>query len=75
MWVCVYLFTVHSSRYPINHSILGCILLILLFQGSMAFSESITLSKYPVYADYQLSTPQCFPKPRKGKGNRIRRDE
>ena len=59
LWVVVFLFTVHG--FYINYSCVGCILLILLFQGSMAFSESITLSKYPSYADYQATTSQCIP--------------
>ena len=50
-----------------HYSITGVIFLILLFQGSMAFSESITLSKYPSYADYQLFTSQCIPVPKAGK--------
>lgn len=48
----------------LNWTCLGCIQLILLFQGSMNFGESITLSKYPAYAEYQKTTSQCFPLPR-----------
>lgn len=48
----------------LNWTCLGCIQLILLFQGSMNFGESITLSKYPAYAEYQKSTSQCIPLPR-----------
>mmetsp|Transcript_94315 Transcript_94315/g.184946 ORF Transcript_94315/g.184946 Transcript_94315/m.184946 type:complete len:344 (+) Transcript_94315:26-1057(+) len=79
MWVCVYLFTLSSvfnesnptspvcttpsvSHY-VNWTCLGCIQLILLFQGSMAFGESITLSKYPQYAHYQKTTSMCVPLP------------
>lgn len=47
--------------YYINTSIIGLLLLIMLFQGSMSFSESITSSKYPLYKEYQKSTPQCIP--------------
>ena len=79
MWVCIYLFSLSSAVYALpvgtastatelllpflNWSGLGCLQLILLFQGSMAFGESITLSKYPDYAAYQRSTSQCFPMP------------
>ena len=59
MWVVIFLFTVHG--FYINYSCIGCVLLILLFQGSMAFSESITLSKYPAYETYQITTSQCIP--------------
>lgn len=31
--------------YGVNWSVLGCLQLIMLFQGSMAFGESISLSK------------------------------
>ncbi len=51
----------------LNYSAAGFIILILLFQGSMSFGESITLSKYPAYADYQLRTSQCVPFPKRGK--------
>ena len=59
MWVVIFLFTVHG--FYINYSCIGCILLILLFQGSISFSESITLSKYPSYEEYQMRTSQCIP--------------
>ena len=42
---------------------MGAILLVLLFQGSTRFTESITLKKYPAYADYQKCTSQLVPLP------------
>eukprot|EP01039_Chlorochromonas_danica_P007706 gene7706-8513_t len=45
----------------VNWTVLGCIQLILLFQGSMTFSESISSQKYPEYKDYQKTTSQCIP--------------
>jgi len=64
MWVCVYLFSItDSSSRLVNWTVLGCIQLILLFQGSMSFGESITVAKYPKYKDYQQSTHQCIPCP------------
>jgi steroid 5-alpha reductase family enzyme len=47
--------------YYINTSIVGILLLVMLFQCSMAFGESITSSKYPLYKQYQKSTSQCIP--------------
>lgn len=47
----------------VNWTCLGCLQLILLFQGSMAFGESITRAKYPEYAQYQQTTSQCIPLP------------
>lgn len=66
IWVCVYLFSLTSNNsFDFNHlynwSIYGCILLILLFQGSTAFSESITAEKYPIYRIYQREVPQTIP--------------
>lgn len=36
-------------------------LLIVLFLGSSAFAEEISLSKYPEYADYCKKVPKFFP--------------
>ena len=65
-WVVVYLFSLtgeQSHPYGLNWTVLGAFLLILLFQGSLSFSEGITLSKYPAYASYQKRTSQCIPFP------------
>ena len=61
IWVCVYLFSALAMGEIYNWSVLGVALLLLLFQGSIQFSESITLSKYPAYAEYQASVPQLIP--------------
>ena len=62
IWVTLYSFTIQRNKFY-NFTILGSILLILLFQGSMQFSESITLSKYKEYNTYRKKTPQCIPFP------------
>jgi steroid 5-alpha reductase family enzyme len=59
MWVCIYAFSI--SKGLLNFYFTGVFLLITLFMGSMAFGESITLSKYPKYKEYQQRTSQCFP--------------
>lgn len=77
MWVCMYLFSVPFSTVApavaagtpgwralwdvMNWTGLGCVQLMLLFQGSMSFGEAITLSKYPTYRDYQKITSMCIP--------------
>ena len=64
IWVCVYGFCVSHAKSVwemVNVYILGAVLLVLLFQGSIAFGESITQKKYSKYAAYQLSTSQCIP--------------
>ena len=49
----------------LNWTILGAALLTLLFLGSTVFTESITASKYPAYADYQRRTSMLVPLPRR----------
>lgn len=73
LWICVYLFSiipaldsVSTALDPglglfINWTILGCLQLILLFQGSTNFSESITAEKYPAYRKYQQEVSQTIP--------------
>lgn len=42
-------------------TVLGAVLLTMLFVGSTIFTESITRSKYPEYADYQARTSAIIP--------------
>ena len=42
------------------------VLLTLLFLGSTRFTESISLSKYPSYAQYQKRTSALLPLPPRG---------
>jgi steroid 5-alpha reductase family enzyme len=46
-------------------TVAGAVLLTLLFVGSTKFTESITLSRYPEYADYQRRTSAVVPWPPK----------
>eukprot|EP01130_Rhizamoeba_saxonica_P005844 TRINITY_DN2311_c0_g1_i1.p1 TRINITY_DN2311_c0_g1~~TRINITY_DN2311_c0_g1_i1.p1 ORF type:complete len:299 (-),score=29.69 TRINITY_DN2311_c0_g1_i1:81-977(-) len=61
IWVCVYGFAVVASGEFFHWSMIGVVLLILLFQGSTAFTEWITAKKYPKYAIYQKSTSRIIP--------------
>lgn len=63
MWVCVYCFVISTTGQVFHPSAVGWILLVLLFQGSMAFSESITRAKYPAYGKYQALVSRCVPFP------------
>ena len=45
----------------------GAVLLVLLFQGSTRFTESITAGKYPEYAEYRKTTSALVPLPPFGK--------
>ena len=41
-------------------SIIGCLLLIILFYNSAQFSEEISKDKYPEYENYQKNVPMFF---------------
>jgi steroid 5-alpha reductase family enzyme len=65
IWVCFYLFSISASGEWFNWSIAGCLLLIVLFQGSSSFSEEISAGKYPQYIEYQKSVSRFIPFRRK----------
>lgn len=62
IWIAIYLFSVAATGAWINWSIAGCLLLVILFQGSSDFSESISAEKYPEYKKYQAETGRFVPK-------------
>lgn len=61
VWCCFYLFTVGTGIGIINWSIIGALLLIVLFLGSSAFGEEISASKYPEYEQYCKKVSKFFP--------------
>lgn len=61
-WCALYLFTIAGGIGIVNWSLIGALLLIALFQGSSAFAEEISISKYPEYTEYCKQTPKFFPK-------------
>ena len=61
IWVCFYLFSVGAGMGIFNWSIIGALLLIVLFQGSSSLAEEISSSKYPEYEKYCQSVPRFFP--------------
>jgi steroid 5-alpha reductase family enzyme len=61
IWIAFYLFSVAASGQWLNWSICGCLLLVVLFQGSATFSEEISAGKYPAYAEYQRTVPRFLP--------------
>ena len=65
MWVAFYAFSIAASGQHqwLNWTAIGPALLILLFQGSTAFTEAITLRKYPAYAAYQRTVSRLLPMP------------
>lgn len=61
IWVVFYFFSVIASGEWLNWSVVGCVLLIILFKGSSDFSEDISANKYPEYKNYQASVPRFIP--------------
>jgi steroid 5-alpha reductase family enzyme len=61
MWWTVYLFSVSAGAAWINPSIGGALGLTAVILGSTNLTESISLSKYPAYADYQRRTSMLVP--------------
>ncbi len=53
IWIVFYFFSVAATGQWINWSVMGAILLVLLFLGSSNFSEAISSGKYPDYKDYK----------------------
>lgn len=67
-WWLLYVLGAMAAHRWLNWSIVGSILLSVLFVGSTRFTESISSSKYPAYADYQRSTSAQIPwRPKKSR--------
>ena len=61
IWIVFYFFSVAATGQWINWSVMGAILLVLLFWGSSNFSESISVGKYPDYTEYKKRIPRFIP--------------
>jgi steroid 5-alpha reductase family enzyme len=62
-WWMVYLFAVAASGEVLLPTVVGPVLLVLLFHGSTVFTESITAGRYPAYAAYQQRVARVLPWP------------
>jgi len=60
-WWLLFLLGVVAAGSLWQWTVLGAVLLTTLFIGSTRFTESITRSKYPEYADYQRTTSPIIP--------------
>ncbi len=63
-WICIYLFVIGAgiAKYNVfNWSMVGALLLVLLFLGSSAFGEGVSNSKYPEYQLYLKSVSKYVP--------------
>jgi len=61
IWMSFYVFSIATGVGIFNWSIIGALLLQVLFLGSSAFSEGISASKYPRYQQYCDSLPRFIP--------------
>jgi steroid 5-alpha reductase family enzyme len=60
-WWVLFLFGAVAAGSLLQWTVLGALLLTLLFVGSTRFTESITKSKYPEYAEYQARVSAVVP--------------
>ena len=60
-WVAFYVFSIGAGMGIVNWSVIGALLLIVLFQGSSSLAEEISSGKYPEYEKYCRSVPRFFP--------------
>ncbi|MFF2821750.1 DUF1295 domain-containing protein [Arthrobacter koreensis] len=65
-WWLFYGFAVTASGSWLHWTLAGPVLLTLLFAGSTVFTESISASRYPAYAEYQRRTSPIIPLPQRG---------
>jgi len=62
-WWVIFLLGASAAGSLLQWTVLGALLLTLLFVGSTVFTESITRGRYPEYADYQATTSPIVPWP------------
>lgn len=60
-WWTLFLLGAIAAGSLLQWTVLGALLLTILFIGSTNFTESISRSKYPEYADYQATTSPIIP--------------
>lgn len=60
-WWVIFAFGAIAARSVLQWTVIGAGLLTLLFLGSTRFTESISLSRYPEYAQYQRTTSAQIP--------------
>jgi len=60
-WWVVFFFGTIAAASVLQWTVIGAVLLTVLFIGSTIFTESITRTRYPEYADYQATTSPIVP--------------
>ena len=61
IWVSLYIFSIGAGIGIVNWSMIGALLLIVLFLGSTSLAEEISSGKYPEYPDYCKKVNKFFP--------------
>lgn len=61
IWLSFFIFSIAAGIGIFNWSIIGALLLIVLFIGSSNFGEEISKSKYPMYEDYCKKVSRFIP--------------
>lgn len=61
IWVCFYIFSIGAGVGIINWSMIGALLLIVLFTASTNLVEGISGDKYPEYAEYCKEVNKFIP--------------
>ena len=61
IWVSLYLFSIGAGVGIINWSMIGALLLLVLFAASTSLAEGISSDKYPEYAAYCQKVNKFFP--------------
>lgn len=62
-WWVVYAFALAAGAPAVNPTLVGPVLLTLLFHGSTNFTEALSLRKYPSYVAYQRRVSRLVPWP------------
>jgi steroid 5-alpha reductase family enzyme len=62
IWISFYLFSVAASGHWINFTLIGPVLLVILFIGSSIMTEKVSSGKYPDYSTYQKEVPKFIPR-------------
>jgi steroid 5-alpha reductase family enzyme len=60
-WWTVFAFGAVAAGSVLQWTVAGIVLLLAVFVGSTRFTEAITASKYPEYAEFQKSTSAVIP--------------
>lgn len=62
-WYSIYFVASSTVNNYFNYTLIGAILLTLLFIGSVIFTENISQEKYPNYKNYKKQVSAVFPLP------------